>query len=224
MTLTSDITVGQLATEHPLATRVFARHKIDFCCNGGRSLKEACEEKGLDTQSLITEIEKELQTSNVSEDRWDEAPLPDVIEHILSTHHVPLKEELPRLEQMARRVLAVHGDKDPERLGNLVSVFVHLKEELEPHMAKEEQILFPLIKDGRGGMAGGPISMMQMEHESAGAALKQLSELTNGYTVPAEACNTWRGLYHGLAALEKDLHQHIHLENNVLFPRALAST
>lgn len=224
MTITEASYVGQLATEYPVAAvRVFARHNIDYCCGGNRSLEEACDKNGLNPEELLEEIRTEVGMAEFSGDRWDQAPLEELIEHILLAYHKPLYEELPRLELMARKVLAVHGEKDPKRLGELLSVYVGLKEELEPHMAKEEQILFPMIKQGRGAMAGGPISMMQMEHDSAGVALKRLNELTNGYKVPAEACNTWRALWHGLAALEESLHQHIHLENNILFPRALES-
>jgi regulator of cell morphogenesis and NO signaling len=222
MTITSDIRVGKLAARHPLATRVFARHGIDYCCGGGRPLREVCEEKGLDADALVEEIHAELTTSSASEERWDEAPLGDIIEHILAAYHRPLAEELPRLEGMARKVLAVHGDKDPERLAELVSVYLGLKGELEEHMAKEEQVLFPMIRQGQGVMADAPISVMEQEHDSAGAALRRLRELTDDYRVPDQACNTWRALWHGLAALEESMHRHIHLENNILFPRALA--
>ena len=223
MTIRSDCTVGQLAVEHPLATRVFHRHGIDFCCGGGKTLQQTCAAKGLDTESVMEEILGELESATVREERWDQAPLTDLIRHILVTYHEPLSEELPRLESMARRVLEVHGDKDPEGLSELLSVLLGLKAELEDHMAKEEQILFPMIERGRGAMAMGPISVMEHEHESAGAALKRLRELTGDYQVPAAACTTWRALWFGLGALEESLHQHIHLENNILFPRALGS-
>ncbi len=221
--VTSDTKVGNLAVQHPQATRVFARHGIDFCCGGGQSLRAACEAQGLETQVVLAEIEQELAVGDEIGGDWDQAPLSDLIDHILITYHRPLDEELPRLETMARKVLEVHGDKDPQRLSELLNVYLGLKAELQQHMMKEEQILFPLIKQGQGAMASGPISVMEREHESAGSALKQLRVLANDYEVPAEACNTWRALWHGLAALENDLHQHIHLENNILFPRALAS-
>lgn len=222
MTDITTSTVASLATEHPLATRIFARHGIDFCCGGGRPLKEVCEEKGLDVSKVLDEIRQELTSAEEPEQRWDSEPLDKLIQHILATYHRPLDEELPRLEGMAVKVLEVHRDKDPEGLAELVAVFAGLKAELEHHMAKEEQILFPMILNGQGSMAGGPISVMEHEHESAGAALRRLRGLTDNYTVPAEACNTWRALWHGLEALERSLHQHIHLENNILFPRALA--
>ncbi|MCP3963997.1 MAG: iron-sulfur cluster repair di-iron protein [bacterium] len=223
MTISIESTVGQIAAEHPLATRTFGRHGIDFCCGGGRSIREACEAKGLDTESILEEIAGELAAPDADLERWDEAPLNDLIDHILAAYHRPLGEELPRLEQMARKVHRVHGERQPELLPELLSTYLGLKEELQLHMMKEEQILFPMIRQGQGPSAEGPISVMESEHESAGDALKRLRELTDGYQVPGEACNTWRALWHGLAALEVAMHEHIHLENNILFPRALAS-
>jgi len=222
MSISAETRIGALAAEHPLATRVFARHGIDFCCGGGRPLGEVCEEKGLDSQAVLEEINAEIAKPGEKVERWDQAPLDDVIEHILFAYHRPLREELPRLEAMARKVLDVHGARDPKTFSRIVAVFVALRAELESHMMKEEQILFPMIQGGSGAMAGGPITVMEDEHESAGAALRELRELTGGYNVPQEACNTWRALWLGLAALEEAMHQHIHLENNILFPRALA--
>lgn len=223
MFITTRTKIGELAAEHPLATRVFARHGIDFCCGGGRPLGDVCAEKALDPERLIEEIRRELNgPDKPPEKRWDQAPLEELIEHILETYHQSLREELPRLESMVRKVVEVHGDKDPERFGQLLSVYLGLKAELERHMMKEEVILFPMIQQGHGAMANGPIAVMEQEHDSAGNALRRLRELTDGYQVPDGACNTWRALWHGLAALEESLHRHIHLENNILFPRALA--
>lgn len=223
MSIHPESKVGQIAAEHPLATRVFARHGIDFCCGGGRPLAEVCAGRRLDAATVVSEIEAELAAPCATEIRWDEAPLNDLVEHLLAAYHKPLKEELPRLEAMARKVVDVHRDKRPEALPELLSVYLGLRAELEQHMAKEERILFPMIKRGQGAMADGPISVMEHEHDAAAGALRRLRELTDGYRVPEEACNTWRALWHGLAALEEALHQHIHLENNILFPRALES-
>jgi regulator of cell morphogenesis and NO signaling len=223
MSITTETLVGQIAAEHPLATRVFARHGIDFCCGGGRPLEVACRGKGLDAATVLDEIRAELERPDAPEHRWDDAPLDKLIDHILDTYHRALHEELPRLEAMARKVVSVHREKDPVRLPELLTVYLELKAELDEHMAKEEHILFPMIKRGQGGMAGGPVSVMKHEHDVAATALRRLRELTDGYRVPAEACNTWRALWHGLRALEESLHEHIHLENNILFPRALAA-
>ncbi|MDH4036974.1 MAG: iron-sulfur cluster repair di-iron protein [Candidatus Krumholzibacteria bacterium] len=222
MSITLETKVGALAAEHPLATRVFARHGIDFCCGGGRPLGEVCEEKGLDAAAVLKEVHAELEQPGETMERWDQAPLGDVIDHILHAYHRPLREEMPRLETMARKVLDVHGEKDPDRFKRIVNVLVGLKAEVDSHMVKEEQILFPMIKAGSGAMAGGPIAVMEDEHLVVANALRELRELTDDYQAPEAACNTWRALWHGLDALEASFHQHIHLENNILFPRALA--
>jgi len=218
--LTRDMLVGELAARHPLATRVFARHHIDFCCGGGRPLGDVCEMQGLDVETVMQEIGREVSPQETIV-RWDLNPIGELIDYILTKYHASLREELPRLEGMARKVERVHGEKDPERLQRLVQAVLELRAELESHMLKEEGILFPMIRAGRGTGADGPIAVMMHEHETAGDLLRLIRELTNNYIVPAEACNTWQALWRGLEALETDLHDHIHLENNILFPRAL---
>jgi len=215
--------VGQIAAEHPLSTRVFARHNIDFCCGGGVPLADVCAERGLVVDDVLEEIRHELGRSDAPQTDWTTAPLDAIIDHILVTYHKPLSEELPRIHEMALKVLKVHGEKDPDTLKDLADTFGALRAELESHMMKEEQILFPMIKSGQGAMAGAPVSVMEHEHASAGTALKHLRRLTNEYTVPEGACATWTALWHALAELETELHEHIHLENNILFPRALKS-
>lgn len=221
MSYDGDTPVGTLAAEHPLATRVFHRYQIDFCCGGGRPLKEACEARGLEVDTLLEEIRQELESGSDAGERWDTAPLDELVDHIEAAYHAPLREELPRLEAMARKVNEVHGSKDPERLGELVRVFVALRAELVDHMMKEEEILFPMVRRGEGSMADGPIQVMEEEHDAAGNALRRLRELTDDFQPPEGACNTWRALWKGLEALEGEMHQHIHLENNILFPRAM---
>jgi len=223
MTITAETAVGAVATEHPLATRVFARHGIDFCCGGGRPLGEACAAQGAEIETVLAEIDREVNSASESEVRWDDAPFADLIGHILQTFHAPLREELPRLEEMARKVNTVHGEKDPQRLAAVLDTIVALRAELEQHMMKEEQILFPMILQGQGAMAMGPVSVMEAEHEDAGRALRRLRDLTDGYQPPEGACNTWRALWAGFADLETQTHLHIHLENNILFPHALKS-
>jgi regulator of cell morphogenesis and NO signaling len=221
-TLTPDVPVGRLATEHPLATRVFARHGIDFCCGGGRPLDEACRAKGLDPKAVLAEIEDVLEGTTDSPTRWATAPLADVVRHVFATYHQPHREELPRLEAMARKVQDVHGTKDA-RLAELAEVVSRLRAELESHMLKEDQILFPAIAAGHGAAMGGPIAVMEAEHDAAGEMLRRIRELTDEFRLPDGACNTWRALWHGLDTFERDLHEHVHLENNVLFPRALGA-
>ncbi len=223
LSLTPYTPVGQVAAEAPRLTRVFARHGIDYCCGGGIPLAEAARRKGIPVETLIDELTAEARGPAGAGERWSEAPLAALIEHIVSAYHRPLDEELPRLEAMARKVYQVHGAKDPQRLQGVLDTVLALRADLEPHMLKEERILFPLILRGQGGMAHGPVSVMTLEHEEVGALLARLRDLTDAYTPPEGACNTWRALWHGLADLETELHEHIHLENNILFPRALGT-
>ncbi len=223
MTITAETSIGSVAAEHPLATRVFARHGIDFCCGGGLPLSEACAARGVEPDLVLAEIDREIATSASDEIRWEDEPLANLIEHIVHDFHEPLREELPRLYGMARKVYAVHREKDPERLGKILETLQGLRTELEAHMMKEEQVLFPMILDGRGRNAMGPVSAMEVEHAHAGDMLRRLRELTDQYVSPEGACNTWRALWAGLEDLEHQLHLHIHLENNILFRRALRS-
>lgn len=212
-------TVGQLASTLPGASRVFHRHGLDFCCGGHASLGEACAAAGLEVGSVIAEIEDEARRPG-SFERWDERPLPELIDHVLERFHEPHRQELPRLLAMARKVEEVHAQKSACPRG-LAAHLERMSEELELHMQKEEQVLFPLLRSGRGRMAAMPIQVMEQEHRDHGENLERLRRLTDGYSPPPEACGTWRALYLGLAELERELMEHIHTENNILFPRAL---
>ena len=211
--------VGQLASTLPGASRVFHRHGLDFCCGGHVSLAEACASAGLEVDSVIAEIQEETARPGGFE-RWDERPLPEVIDHVLEHFHEPHRQELPRLLAMARKVEGVHAEKSSCPHG-LSEHLERMSEEMELHMQKEEQVLFPLLRSGRGRMAAIPIQVMEQEHRDHGENLKRLRGLTDGYTPPPEACGTWSALYLGLAELERELMEHIHTENNILFPRAL---
>lgn len=218
MEITTESRVGEIAAHHPLATRVFARHGIDFCCGGGVPLAHACERRGLSPERLLAEMREELAGAPREGEDWLQAPLADLVDHIVSVYHGSLREELPRLEAMARKVARVHAERDPEeRLPAILSTLLALKGELEDHMEREEQVLFPHLLEG-GGEA--PVEPFVDDHEAAGESLARLRALTEDYQPPADACNTWRALWAGLEALEHATHQHIHLENNVLFPRA----
>jgi regulator of cell morphogenesis and NO signaling len=220
MDITIESRVGDIAAHHPLATRVFARHGIDFCCAGGQALWQACAKRGLPPDRVVAEIGAELAGRNDAPSHWLAAPLPELVSHIVGTFHRPLREELPRLEMMARKVARVHADRDPEgRLPAIVATLVVLRADLEDHMAREEDVLFPALLAATGD---APVEPFVDEHESAGALLGRLRDLTEGYVPPADACNTWRALWAGLEALEAAMHEHVHLENNVLFPRAAA--
>ena len=179
--------VGKIAAEHPLSARVFHRHGIDFCCGGRRALEEVCEAQQLDPGAIIQEIEAEEARAIDPPERWDQAPLAAVVDHILAGYHRPLDEELPRLAELARKVARVHADKAPELLTAVRETYLALMSELQQHMMKEEQVLFPMIKRGDGDMAGGPITVMQHEHDDAADLLARLNELTDGLHGPGRS-------------------------------------
>jgi regulator of cell morphogenesis and NO signaling len=221
--MTSDLTASRrladLATTLAGASRVFQRHRLDFCCGGQRDLAVACAEKGLDPDVVLAEIAAEACGED-SFERLDEVSPAALIDHILERFHEPHRAEITRLLTMARKVERVHHDKESCPMG-LAAHVAFMKEELEAHMQKEEQVLFPIIRSGHGYLARMPVQVMEAEHRDHARNLAMLRRLTNDYTAPAEACATWRALFLGLSELEKDLMLHIHLENNVLFPNAL---
>lgn len=212
-----DASLAELATTRPGAAGVFWRHGLDFCCHGQIALGEACRARGLAVEPLIEELAAQ---SGRGFERWDTRPLTELVMHLLERYHARHRADLPPLIEMARKVERVHAAK-PDVPRGLTALLERVAEELEQHMQKEEQVLFPLILSGRGRMAGMPIHAMEREHEDHGRNLAALRALTHDHVPPPEACNTWRALYLGLAELERELMQHIHLENNVLFPRAL---
>jgi len=214
------LTVGRLASERPYSIPVLQRHRLDFCCGGAKPLADACAERGVDLNALLAEIEAARPRGPDRTD-WTREPLERLVEHIVARHHRPLDEELPRLGDLARKVARVHGDTD-RRLLLVRDVLTQLADDLFSHMGKEEAVLFPWIAGGRGASAGAPIRVMTAEHDEHAVMLRQLRELTDDHTPPEHACGSWRALLHGLSELERDLQEHIHLENNVLFPRALS--
>ncbi len=212
-------TLGLIATTTPAATPVFLKHRLDFCCGGGRKLEDACRDAGLDPQVVLDEIAR--AGTPTPPQRWDLATLPQLIEFILHHYHEPLRAEVPGLIHAAKKVERVHAQKANCPHG-LAEFLEQVHGELESHMGKEEQVLFPAILSGaRGDQLHMPIRVMMHEHDDHGANLQRLRQLTTDFQPPPEACATWRGLYAALANLESELMQHIHLENNVLFPRAL---
>jgi len=223
-----DRTVGEIVAETPSQARVFQAFGIDFCCQGGRTLREACALKGISIESVIVQLEATNAVKTAPENNPASLPPFELIPHIVDTHHGYLRSELPRIHAMAERVAKVHGGHTPT-LVEVFQVFCTMAEELNEHMMKEEQILFPAIQALCAGSEAvmpldGPVACMLQEHDDAGEALARMRELTNGFTPPPEACNTYRALFAGLAELEEDLHRHIRLENAVLFPQAMAMT
>jgi regulator of cell morphogenesis and NO signaling len=225
MKITEHTTVADVASALPSSVRVFQRHGIDFCCGGKTPLATACREHDIAFADLVNAIEVSAHTPSDDRD-WRTEPLHLLIDHIVVTYHRPLREELTRLETMAAKVASVHGSK-AAHLTQLETIVSELAAELRMHMRKEELVLFPAIYDiehGRphpGIRIEAPIARMEHEHDDAGMLLSQLRAITDGYTPPDWACATFRALYAGLSELETTMHVHVHLENNILFPRAL---
>ncbi|MCA9127146.1 MAG: iron-sulfur cluster repair di-iron protein [Planctomycetales bacterium] len=229
-TLNANTTVGDFVRENPNRARVFESLQIDYCCGGKVPLEQACKKQGLEPSAVLSQLEQCDQSGRSdSLVDADSMTLTELADHIEATHHAYLKEELPRLDFMTEKVAWVHGEHEP-RLAQTRQAFLALKAELEPHMMKEERILFPIIRqleqaDGplqfHCGSVANPIRQMEHEHDQAGGALGVLSESTDRYTPPEWACNTYRAMLDSLARLEADMHQHVHKENNVLFPKAI---
>lgn len=234
MTAVSPIaTLAELVTQRPGRSAVFERYGIDYCCGGRRPLAEACAAHGVDAQEVIAALEAadaaDAGRPAEAERDWSRAPLGELIDHIVGVHHAYLAGTLPRVAELMQKVHEAHGARHPE-LAECREVLAGLRAELELHMQKEERMLFPAIRGlAEGGRPGRvpfdsvqqPIRVMEHEHDSAGAALARLRELTGQYAVPENACSTWRALLDVLPRLEEDLHVHIHEENNILFPRAI---
>ena len=238
MTLNSNNTVREFAVEVPSAIRVFEKLGIDYCCGGGKKLNEACDQAKLTVDQVLSDLEQAEKARAERQETgsdWNSEPLADLIDHIVKTHHVYLQNELPRLINLAEKVSGKHGSAHPETL-QVKQIVDDLANELTMHLMKEEQILFPyivrmeeakiekspVVPSSCFGTVQNPIHMMEMEHDSAGEALRALREVTSNYKAPEDACTSFRALYTGLLELEADLHQHIHMENNILHPRAVA--
>lgn len=236
MSVTTEKTVRELALEKPGAARVFERLGIDYCCGGKQTLEQACRAASLPAGEVLDALEvAEPSGQAFSKDRdWQTELLGDLISHIKNTHHKYTREEIARLGPLFDKVCSVHGERHPE-LFELRGTFQGLAQELTTHMMKEEMVLFPYMErmeesviqkepilPAPFGTVQNPVAMMEHEHDSAGSALRTLRATSNGYTAPPDGCVTYQTLYKTLAEFEADLHQHIHLENNILFPRAIA--
>jgi regulator of cell morphogenesis and NO signaling len=236
MSVTAEKTVREWVVEKPAVARVFEKLGIDYCCGGGKSLEEACRAVNLSVGEVLNSLETAEQSAQAAQgDRdWRNEPLADLISHIKDTHHTYTREEIARLGPLFDKVCSVHGEKHRELL-QLRQIFVVLAQELTMHMMKEEHVLFPYIERMEEaviekapivpppfGSVQNPVRMMEHEHDSAGNALRAMREVSNGYVAPADACVSYQTLFTALVGFEADLHQHIHLENNILFPRAVA--
>ena len=226
MEITVHTLVADIAAHHPRSIEVFERHGIDFCCGGRRPLGEACREHGVVVEAVAAEITA-AAAREVPEDRvFTDAPLGALLDHIVSRYHSALREDLPRLGRMADKVAEVHGERHPE-LSELARVYGGLRDELLPHLGAEEERVFPALRQLAESGTGGAevreaLHALEEEHDRAGAALARLRSLSHGFAVPDDACTTYRALYEGLVRFERELHEHVHLENNVLFPRVVS--
>lgn len=229
-TITADTTIGEIVRAMPVCAHTFEKLKIDYCCGGKVPLAEVCKAKGLDPATVIAMLSALDVAPGTDSVNAGALTLAQLCDHIQKVHHGYLREELPRLDFLTRKVAAVHGEHEP-RLLELRRVFESFNAEMTSHMKEEDESVFPAIRKletSAQNDASAPSSLkttlekLGREHDSAGAALEQFNNLTDSYAPPEWACNTFRALYDSLARLERDLHQHVHKENNVLFPKTLA--
>lgn len=234
MTLTTTRTVRDYAIETPQTIPVFEKLGIDFCCGGNRPLEEACAAANLNLDQVLQSLEAAIaEPARPSDRQLRSGSLAELIAHIVGTHHAFVRTQIPEVERLLEKVYSKHGANHPE-LAHIRTVFHGLGQELMLHLMKEENILFPYIERMEEsvlqhepilpppfGTVANPVRMMEHEHDDAGTALRALRETSHDYIPPDDACTSFRALYTALGNFEKDLHQHIHLENNVLFPRAV---
>jgi regulator of cell morphogenesis and NO signaling len=215
---TLETPIGDIARDQPSSTRIFLRHKLDFCCGGRRTLREACAKAGLDAKQIAAELADAGVTAPAPS--WDTRSSAQLVDHIVTRYHETLRRDLPALIDAARKVERVHADK-PAVPAGLAEVLVEFWTEMQQHMMKEERVLFPMLRNGvRGVQVYMPVRVMEHEHDEHAAHLARIREVTGDLEIPPHACATWTALYRGLALIEAELMEHIHLENNVLFPRA----
>ncbi|WP_456442026.1 iron-sulfur cluster repair di-iron protein [Psychroserpens sp.] len=225
--------IGQFVAEDYRTAAIFSKHKIDFCCNGNRTIKEACDKKGIDCSILMNEINSVLNENKSETIDYKSWPLDLLVDYIEKKHHRYVEEKIPILSQFLDKLCRVHGERHPELL-KINELFLASAGELASHMKKEELILFPFIKQlvtaklengsvqsPQFGTVENPIAMMKNEHDNEGERFRKIAELTDNYNPPADACNTYKVTFAMLDEFEKDLHLHIHLENNILFPEAI---
>jgi len=227
-------TVREIAIENPATVPLFESLGIDYCCGGRRPLEEACERANVSVAHVLDRIAKlEARQTSPEKEHWADARLAELMDHIVTRHHGYVRQEIPRLEQLLNKVVSKHGPAHPE-LASIQSLFTAVAEELQAHMMKEEHMLFPHIEKLERAISAGepvpascfatvqmPIARMLAEHDDAGEITSQIRAFANDFKAPDDACPSYRGLYHGLNEFERDLHRHVHLENNILFPRAV---
>ena len=227
-------TVREIALEQPSSIRVFEQFGIDYCCGGRKALGEACAARNLEVDAVVAALEAAAKRPQLNVEDWADKSLESLCAHIVSTHHAYVKRELPRLATLAQKVVNRHGSTRVE-LPVIAATLAQLDDELTQHLQKEEVVLFPYVASLERTLAGGegkpqscfgtvanPIAMMTKEHDAAGSLIAEIRRLSGDFTTPPDACPTFHAFFDGLRDFEQDLHQHIHLENNILFPRAIA--
>lgn len=233
MNLNLQTPVGEIARFNYKTVEIFEKLRIDFCCGGDLSLEEACRRQKVNAEEVLESIKKLIGSTQTDNDRIHALPLDQLIDHIIEVHHSYVLESIPVLQRYLNKITDVHGANHPE-LAVVEESFNQAAENLLQHMQKEEQILFPLIKEMLSAKAEGtefagshcgtvqsPIFVMKQEHEAEGDRFERISGMTNNYSIPADGCNTFAYAYQKLQEFEQDLHRHIHLENNILFPEAI---
>lgn len=232
MNTSIELTVGQWVAQNYKTAQVFRNHGIDFCCGGGISVEKACKNKNVSLEQVLSELSTvgNQVTGNENYNQWK---LDFLVDYIVNTHHEYIKGKLPELNFYANKVARVHGERHPE-LVQVLTLFLEIEQEMTEHMQKEEFVLFPFIKELASaqststivekptfGSVKNPVMMMEHEHDSAGRIMEEIQKLTNNFNPPDDACTTYRVLFQNLQAFQEDLHKHVHLENNILFPKAI---
>jgi regulator of cell morphogenesis and NO signaling len=233
MEITSDTRIGDIVKLNFKTAQIFDRNSIDFCCNGGKSLAEACGKSGVDIDTIIPELEALVMVNDPDSKYMNGLSLDALCDYIEQRHHTYVRESIPFLQQKLQKLCDVHGDNHPE-LFELKTLFDGATENLSAHMGKEEMILFPYIRKmvkyqneklnvgNEFGKVMNTIDLMESEHQAEGERFERISLISNGYVCPPDGCNTFRVTYQTLKDFEQDLHRHIHLENNILFRKAVA--
>lgn len=230
---TTTTTVREIAQTQPSSIRVFEQYGIEYCCGGGERLIEACAAKDVDVDAVISALEAAVRNESSQEKNWTKESLLDLTKHIVATHHAFCKSELPRLSGLAIKVVKVHGGTNPE-LALIRAKLAELADELTDHLAEEEVVVFPMIMKLEAEKVGAkveleeshisvgnPLAALIQEHDHAGVLLAEIRSLSRDFNPPENACTTYQAFFEGLKEFERDLHRHVHLENNILFPRAI---
>ncbi len=231
MLIQKENTIGEVVVGNFHTAKIFENYGLDFCCGGKKSIEDACRDKGLDSAIVLEDLEK-VNQSNATLTRFNSWDVDFLAEYIVNNHHTYVVSAITTIEHHLHKVLSAHGEKHPE-LAGIESIFTELKNELLDHLVKEEKMLFPYIKKMNFalkntlelpippfGTVENPIKVMELEHDNAGKLIKSINSLSNGYQPPKDACATFSVLYNELKEFEEDLHVHIHLENNILYPKA----